>query len=105
MNYRQLKQAVVHRRKKGREAVRLADRIADEMKRQNVRCVSWGDGLLVDVCRSRMRLKNDHPLNVMKAACNALERAPDRFRKFMMRGHDCNGNARLVRAFELRGEA
>lgn len=80
---------------------RLADHVADEMDRRGTQYVSWGDGILVDVCRERMHLKNDHPLNVLKAACDALERAPDRFRKFMMVGHDARGRTRTVRAFEL----
>ena len=81
--------------------MRLADHIAAEMRLQGIHCVCWGDGMLVDVCSDRMRLKNDHPLNVMTAACDAMERAPDLFRKFMMLGHDARCRQRLVRAFEL----
>lgn len=82
--------------------MRLADRIADEMIGEGITCVSWGDGLLVNACRDHTRLKNPHPLNVMKAACDALERAPDRFEKFMMHGHDARARQRVVRAFKLK---
>jgi hypothetical protein len=76
--------------------------MADAMRRDGITCVSWGDGILVDTCREHMRLKNSHPLNVMKAACDAMERAPDLFEKFMMYGHDARARARVVRAFRLK---
>lgn len=81
--------------------MRLADRIAVEMTSRGVACVCWGDGVLVDACRDHVSLRNDHPINVMKAACDALERAPDRFQKFRMKGHDSRARARTVRAFKL----
>lgn len=82
--------------------MRIADRIADALIAEGITCVCWGDGILVDAAREHLRGRAAaHPLNAMTAACNALERAPDRFRKFKMRGHDCNGRQRAVRAFEL----
>lgn len=81
--------------------MRLADHIAEAMKQENIRYICWGDGFLVDTARDHLKLRNMHPLNILKAACDAMERAPDRFEKFMMRGHDCRARQRLVRAFRL----
>jgi hypothetical protein len=82
---------------------RIADYVADYMREENMSSVCWGDGFLVDASASHIRGKmSKHPLDIMTAACNALERAPDIFEKFMMRGHDCNGNPRVVRAFRLK---
>ena len=82
--------------------MRIADHIAAQMRADAITCVCWGDGILCDVARPLLRGRAaSHPLNAMTAACDALERAPDLFRKFRMRGHDSNGRARIVRAFEL----
>jgi hypothetical protein len=81
---------------------RVADYIAEAMEKDGIECICWGDGLLVDVGRDHLKLRNMHPLNVTKAACDALENAPDRFEKFMMRGHDARARPRLVRAFRLK---
>ncbi len=81
--------------------MRIADHIAIAMREAGLSSVMWGDGLLVNAARQHMRLRNSHPLNVMTAACNAMERAPDIFEKRHIRGCDCNGNSRLVRGFLL----
>jgi len=82
--------------------MRLAERIANELRSQGGVWCSWGDGILVDVCYDHVKIRNKHPLNVMKAACDAMERAPDIFEKLMIRGHDARCRPRLIRAFKLR---
>ena len=81
--------------------MRIADHIAAYMDREGITYAAWGDGFLCDVGRPLMRGRAAaHPLNSITAACDAMERAPDLFRKFRMRGHDSNGRARIVRCFE-----
>ncbi|WP_422363133.1 hypothetical protein [Pyruvatibacter mobilis] len=82
---------------------RIAEYIAEALIEDGTTCVCWGDGILVDVARPHLKgHAASHPLNVMTAACNALERAPDLFEKRKMYGMDCRGRARLVRMFMLK---
>lgn len=82
--------------------MRLAERIAEALRAEGAVWVCWGDGILVEACGDHVKLKNNHPLNVINAACNAMERAPDIFEKHLVRGHDARCRSRLVRAFKLR---
>lgn len=82
--------------------MRIADHIAEYMRAEGHRSLCWGDGALVNAARDHIKGRaGSHPLNVMTAACNAMERAPDLFEKFKIHGHDCRSNARVVRAFRL----
>lgn len=80
---------------------RIADTIAERMRAEGRDSVLWGDGFLSDQ-RDLFRLANMHPLNVIEAACNALERAPDLFEKRMVHAHDARCRARVVRGFKLK---
>ena len=80
---------------------RLADRIADGMMADGCHTMGWNDHRLVDYIGGHTRLKNSHPMNVMRAACDAMDRAPDRFEKFYRRSADIRGNDRIVRCFRL----
>ncbi|MEO0568292.1 MAG: hypothetical protein AAF066_11210 [Pseudomonadota bacterium] len=83
--------------------MRIADHIAEYMREHDIHCLMWGDGSLVNAAREHISGRSgSHPLNVMTAACNAMERAPDLFRKTRIHGCDANGNARVVRGFWLR---
>lgn len=84
--------------------IRLADRIAAHMIEEGITNCCWGDGFLVDVCRDHMSLENDHPIMVLTAACNAMERAPDLFKKWKIRAMDSRGHDRVVRAFGLKDD-
>lgn len=81
---------------------RIADHIADALRREGTEWVCWGDGILCDVARPLLRGRAAaHPLNAITAACDAMERAPDLFEKHLMHGHDSRTRARVVRAFRL----
>lgn len=86
--------------------VRLADRIAHAMISQDYGDhIMWGDGLLNDVAYGHVRGRmGRHPLDRMTAACNALERAPDLFKKSRTLGMDSRGRERVVRYFCLIGK-
>src|ERR1700689_2462651 len=84
--------------------MRLAEHIAAELRVRGYRSVTWGDGVLVDAAGDHTRLTNNHPLNVMKAALTALERAPDLFRKTYIIAHDGRARRRAVRCFWLKEE-
>lgn len=79
---------------------RIADRIAAHLRSLGITSCCWGDGLLTE--EFGINLKNNHPLNRMTAACDAMERAPDLFEKFHIRGMASNGQERIVRAFRLK---
>ena len=82
--------------------MRIADHIAIYMREHDISALMWGDGALVNASRAHISGRSGaHPLNVMTAACNAMERAPDLFRKTRVHGSDANGNARVVRCFWL----
>ena len=59
-----------------------------------------GDGILVDAAGDHVRLKNKHPLNVTKAALDAMDRAPDLFTKHYVKVDTGRGD-HLVRSFRL----
>lgn len=84
---------------------RLADRIAHAMIEHDYGDrIMWGDGLLNDAIVDHVRGRlAEHPLDRMIAACNALERAPDLFRKYRAHGCDSRNRARVVRGFQLIG--
>lgn len=82
---------------------RIADRIAAYMREHDLGALCWGDGHLANAARPWLRGKaGAHPLNAMTAGCNAMERAPDLFRKTLIRAADSAGNSRVVRCFWLR---
>lgn len=85
--------------------MRIADHIAAALREDGTEWVCWGDGILVDVAKPHLKgHAASHPLNVMTAACNAMERAPDLFEKHKMHGMDCRGRSRVVRAFKLKSK-
>lgn len=67
------------------------------------RMIMWGDGLLNDVSYGHVNGRmGNHPLDRQIAALNALDRAPDLFRKFHVKAYVGPGE-RIVRCFELIG--
>jgi hypothetical protein len=66
--------------------------------------IMWGDGLLNDVVYGHVTGRMaKHPLDRMIVALNALERAPDLFRKTHVHAHDSACRERVVRCFQLIG--
>ena len=86
--------------------VRLADRIAAAMIAKDYGDrIMWGDGLLNDAIVDHVRGRlSRHPLDRLTAACNALDRAPDLFRKYRVNGCDSRCRNRVVRAYQLIGK-
>lgn len=82
--------------------MRIADRIAAYMRENNMESLGHGDGALSDAAAEHVNLGRSHPLNVMGAALDAMERTPDLFEKFYRRSSDCRGRQRLVRCFRLK---
>ena len=82
---------------------RVADKIAARMREIGITRCCWGDGFLSENFSSRS-LKTDHPLDRITSNCNSMERAPDLFEKYFIRGHDCGGRPRNVRAFLLKDQ-
>lgn len=80
--------------------MRIADRIALHMREQGTEWIMWGDGSLVDAAHGHV--KANHPLDVMRAACDAMDRAPDLFEKHTIRGMDSRARDRLVRGYRLK---
>lgn len=85
--------------------MRIADHIHKYFIEHDIEIVMWGDGCLVDASRKHVKLKNMHPLNVMDAAINAMDRAPDLFEKSYVRGHDSQSRQRVVRSFKVKTTA
>lgn len=81
--------------------MRIADHIFKYMIEKDIRCLMWGDGELVNAAGPHVTVYNQHPLNVMTAALNAMERAPDLFLKQRIRGHDSRVRQRTVRGFRI----
>lgn len=81
-------------------AERIADRIAVKMREIGLTRCCWGDAFLGD--DYGIKLRNNHPLNRITAACNAMERAPDLFEKYHIRGMASGGQERIVRGFRLK---
>ena len=67
----------------------------------NVKCITFGDGLLVD-SGDLINTKNRHPLNIMYLGLNALERYPNIFIKSYTYAHDARCNPRKVRSFRIK---
>jgi hypothetical protein len=82
--------------------MRLADRVAEEMRLQHVRVVMRGDGLLVDACSDFVKRNPHHPMTVTDAALDSCGKALDLFEPHLVHAHDLIGRSRLVRAFRLK---
>ena len=84
--------------------MRIADHIAAYMIENDLSHLMWGDGHLVNAAHDHVcfKTKPKHPLNVMDAACAAMDRAPDLFIKSHIRGMDSKGRPRVVRSFKLK---
>ncbi len=85
--------------------MRIADHIHKYFVEHDIEITIWGDGCLVDAASKHVKLKNMHPLNVMEAAVNALDRAPDLFEKGYVRAHDSQLRQRVVRSFRVKAIA
>lgn len=83
--------------------MRMADAIAEGMRRDGVTSIGWGDNRLVDYVAALTQ--REHPLNKMSAAMAAMEHAPDLFEKRYRRSADNRGAERRVRCFRLRDTA
>jgi hypothetical protein len=80
--------------------VRLAEKIAEGMRRDGISSIGWLDNQLVNYVRTDR--SHRHPMDAMASAMAAMERAPDIFRKGYRRQCDATGRREIVaRCFRL----
>ncbi len=81
---------------------KVAKLVADACRREGCPVVGWGDSWVLDTgAGDLVKVKNDHPLNRMRAVFAHLDRSPELFQKGYRRSMNSRGAEVVVRTFRL----
>ncbi len=82
-------------------ASKVAKAVYEGMKKDGCTFLGWGDGNVLSYAGDLVKVKNEHPLNRMRAIFAHMERAPELFEKRFRTSMNLRGAEARVRCFKI----